>query len=147
MNPTLIAVLASLGTGTIAGAVTLWSGRALAGKTRAEQEGIQAKLPAEVDSVVVQGAEQAVITMAKALEAANARSEQEAKDRAEDRIVIESLRRRVRELEAKVDVAEEALATMGGALHEARAEAKSVTDELRRLTEAQDQRGERDSIN
>lgn len=127
--------------GAAAGALaTVVTGRSTARKTDTETRTMDAKLPAEVDSVVVQGAEQAVITMAKALESANQRIEelvaarvQDALERAADRAEMVRLQARVDELEAKVDLAE-------AATREARDASRQLSEELRRVTAAHDQR-------
>jgi Na+/phosphate symporter len=140
---TALAVLGTLVAlvGAVAGALTTaMTGRSTARKSDVESEGIAAKLPAEVDSVVVQGAEQAVITMAKALEAANQQNaqlleenERQRVGRIEDRQRIEALEAKVRELLSQVDRAE-------SALHQAREATGLVSRELEQLKASQDQR-------
>lgn len=123
-----------------AAAVALISGRATAHKTGAETRGLEAKLPAEVDSVVVQGAEAAVLTMDKALKAAQARiddleaaRQRDAEERARDRKRMAELEAQVDDLRTKVDHAESALKA-------ARQAGEALTAELKRLTAEQDQR-------
>lgn len=98
-----------LGGGFLGAVATLVTSRAVAGKTRAEAAGVAAKTPAEVDSIVVQGAEAAVLTMRAALESATARIAELEADRARDRQRIADLESRLDELRAKVERAERAL--------------------------------------
>lgn len=111
MNEQLVtvAVTALLSGGLGAGIAALINARATAGKTHTEAKAIDAKLPAEVDSVVVQGAEAAVLTMRSALESATQRIAELEEDRASDRRRIADLERKVEELRAKVEKAERAL--------------------------------------
>ena len=74
-----------LGGGLVGGVASLITGHALARKTNVEAKGLDAKLPAEIDSVVVQGAESAVLTMRSALESATARIKELETDRENDR--------------------------------------------------------------
>lgn len=117
----LIPVL--LSGGLFAAIATLVTSRALAGKTKAEAAGVAAKTPAEVDSIVVQGAEAAVLTMRSALESATARIASLEADRAADRQRIAELEERLDELRLKVDRADEALS-------EARAAGQALREEL-----------------
>ena len=98
-----------LGGGLLGAIATLVTSRAMAHKTRAEAAGVAAKTPAEVDSIVVQGAEAAVLTMRSALESATARIAELEADRARDRQRIAELEQRLDELRLKVDRAERAL--------------------------------------
>lgn len=104
-----VVVTGILSGGIGAGIATLIKARSEARNLDASARAVEAKLPAEVDSVVVQGAEAAVLTMRSALESATARIAELEEDRAEDRARIAELEQKVRELEAKVRRAEEAL--------------------------------------
>lgn len=104
-----IAVTAILGGGMGAGLATLVKARSDSRNTDATTKAIEQKLPAEVDSVVVQGAEAAVLTMRSALEGAQARITELEEDRAADRKRIAELEEKVEELRRKVDKAERAL--------------------------------------
>lgn len=115
-------VTALLSGGLATALATLITSRALAGKTAAEAKGLEARLPAEVDSVVVQGAEAAVLAMRSALESASGRIADLERDRAADRQRIEDLERKVDELRAKVEKAERALGDARQAGAELRAE-------------------------
>ena len=95
------------GIGTGIGALIV--GRATARKTTSEARQLDAKLPAEVDSVVVQGAEAAVLTMRSALESATNRIAQLEQERAGDRQRIADLEGKVEQLRRKVEAAELAL--------------------------------------
>lgn len=106
----------------VTGIGALIVGRATARKTTSEARQLDAKLPAEVDSVVVQGAEAAVLTMRSALESATARIRELEEDREADRRRIGELEAKVEELRAKVEVAEAALGDARKAGTELRAE-------------------------
>ena len=95
------------GSGTGIGALVV--GRATARKTNSEAHQLDAKLPAEIDSITVQGAEAAVLTMRSALESATARIAQLEQERASDRQRIADLESKVEELRRKVEAAERAL--------------------------------------
>lgn len=103
----IVTVVLSGGLG--AGAASLITSRAMARKTKSETNAIDAKLPAEVDSVVVQGAEQAVLTMDAALKSAQARISQLEQERAGDRARITELEAKVDRLQGKVEEAERAV--------------------------------------
>ena len=103
----IVTVVLSGGLG--AGAASLITSRAMARKTKSETNAIDAKLPAEVDSVVVQGAEQAVLTMDAALKSAQARISQLEQERAGDRARITELEAKVDRLQGKVEQAERAV--------------------------------------
>lgn len=104
-----LVVSAILGGGLAAGIGTLIKARSDARSGDAQVKAVEAKLPVEVDSFVVQGAESAVLTMKSALESAQHRIDELEEDRAEDRRRIAELESKVKELEAKVRRAEEAL--------------------------------------
>lgn len=104
-----IAVTAILGGGLGAGVATLIKARSESRNTDATTKALEQKLPAEVDSVVVQGAEAAVLTMRSALESATQRINELEQDRAADRKRIGELEQKVRDLETKVHRAEQAL--------------------------------------
>lgn len=104
----LVTVLLSGGLG--AGVASLITSRALARKTTSETNAIDAKLPAEVDSVVVQGAESAVLTMKAALDSATGRIAQLETERTADAGKIRDLEGKVEQLRRKVTAAEKALA-------------------------------------
>jgi hypothetical protein len=103
----IVTVILSGGLG--AGLASLITSRAMARKTKSETNAIDAKLPAEVDSVVVQGAEQAVLTMDAALKSAQARISQLEAERAGDRARITELEAKVDRLQGKVEQAERAV--------------------------------------
>lgn len=104
MNPlTTLVITGVLGGGLVQGIATLISSRSTAKKLSTERKSIDAKLPAEVDSVIVTGAEQAVLSMSKALEAADRRiAELERREKAAER-TIEQLRRDVADLRRRLD--------------------------------------------
>jgi septal ring factor EnvC (AmiA/AmiB activator) len=104
-----LVVTVVLSGGLAGGAASLITGRAMARKTTAEAKSLAAKLPAEVDSVVVQGAEQAVLTMSRALESATTRIGQLEQERADDAERIKKLERDLEALRRKVGTAERAL--------------------------------------
>ena len=58
-----VIVVAILGTGTASVLLTLFTARRTAGKIGMETTVMSAKLPAEVDSIVVQGAENSILIM------------------------------------------------------------------------------------
>lgn len=120
---TLVTTLLAGGLGTGIGALV--TGRANARKTTTEAKAIDAKLPAEVDSVVVQGAEAAVLTMRSALESATNRIAQLEQEREGDRKRIAELEAKVEDLRRKVETAERALG-----------DARLAGQELRRELEA-----------
>jgi septal ring factor EnvC (AmiA/AmiB activator) len=129
----ILVVSGITGGGIFTAIASLITGRAIARKTNVEGEVLVAKLPAEVDSVVVQGAEQAVLTMRSALESATLRITELEEDRADDRRRIAELENKVRELEAKVRRAEEALT-------EARDAGASLRRELAEFSRDRDHR-------
>lgn len=104
---TIVTVL--LSGGLFAAIATLVTSKATARKTGAEAHALTAKLPAEVDSVVVQGAESAVLTMKAALDSATERIAQLEAEREADRKRIADLEAKVNQLRRKVERAEEAL--------------------------------------
>jgi len=128
------AVAAGLATGA-------WiTGRATAHKTNTEARGIEAKLPAEVDSVVVQGAEAAVLAMQNALDAVN-------KERARDRARIEQLeaereadRKRIAALESQVSQFRKQLETAEEHLTVARKTGENLTQQITTLMREQNKR-------
>lgn len=126
-------VVALLGGGLVGGVAALITGRAMARKTASETRALDAKLPAEVDSVVVQGAEAAVLTMKSALDSATARITQLEEERAEDRKRIGELEAKVRRLEERVRAAERSLT-------KARLEGAEVRAELTAFIREQDAR-------
>lgn len=117
------------GIGTGVGALIV--GRATARKTNSEAKQLEAKLPAEVDSLVVQGAEAAVLTMRSALESATARIAQLEQERAGDRERIADLEAKVEQLRRKVETAERALGEARQAGADLRAELESFVREQR----------------
>lgn len=122
-----------LGGGLVGGVASLITGHALARKTNSEAKGLDAKLPAEIDSVVVQGAESAVLTMRSALESATARIKELETNRENDRKRIGELELKVEELRGKVEAAELALGDARRAGTELRAELEEfVRDRGRR---------------
>lgn len=134
MSPTVEAVvLALLSGGLIAALGTLITSKALARKTAGETKSLAAKLPAEVDSIAVQGAETAVLTMKAALDSATARIGQLEAERETDRKRIAGLERRVEELRRKVERAEHALGT-------ARQEGEAIRAELEQFVADQARR-------
>ena len=127
---TLITVVLS---GSVFGAIAaLITSKATARKTHAEAKALDAKLPAEVDSVVVQGAESAVLLMRSALESAQARISQLEREREADRQRIAELEAKVNNLEAKVRRAEAALADARTSSAALRAELEDFLTEQRR---------------
>lgn len=128
---TIVTALLAGGLGTGVGA--LITGRATARKTVSEAKAVDAKLPAEVDSVVVQGAEAAVLTMKAALESATSRIATLESERAQDRERIADLERKVDQLRRKVETAERALG-------EARQAGAALRLELEEFVREQDRR-------
>lgn len=126
-------VLALLGGGLVASVATLITSKAVARKTGAETKALAAKLPAEVDSIAVQGAEAAVLTMKAALDSATARIGQLEDERETDRKRIAGLERRVEDLRRKVESAERALGT-------ARQEGEAIRAELEQFVAEQSRR-------
>jgi len=147
MSGQLIALLTVGGTllTAIGGAVgALITGRATANKTTAEARVIDAKLPPEVDSIVVQGAEQAVLVMGRALDSAQNRikaledeavrlEEERKRERAADRERMAELEAEVKELRRKVAESERTSA-------EARKAADKFAIQLRDALAEQDNR-------
>lgn len=127
-------IITGILSGSVVGAAaTLITSRAVARKTGVEARALDAKLPAEVDSVVVQGAEAAVLTMKAALDSASTRLAQVERERDEDRKRIAELEAKVRKLEAKVNAAERALG-------DARQAGAALREELESFIRAQDRR-------
>lgn len=118
------------GIGTGVGALIV--GRANARKTVTEARALDAKLPAEVDSIAVQGAEAAVLTMQSALESAAARIKQLEEERESDRKRIADLEQRVTDLRAKVEAADAALGEARRAGIELRRELEQFVAEQQR---------------
>ena len=134
MRDLLPVVVTGLLSGGIFGAIgALISSRAVSRKTNAEAQGLAAKLPAEVDSVVVQGAEAAVLTMKAALDSATGRIAQLEAERDADRQRIADLEAKVKRLEGKVNAAERALAS-------AREEGAALREELGAFIREQNKR-------
>lgn len=103
----LVALVTGILSGGLIGAIaSLIVGRATARKTNAEAKALDRKLPAEVDSVVVQGAEAAVLTMERALASAQGRIAQLEREREADRQRITELEAKVTRLQGKVESAE-----------------------------------------
>lgn len=124
-----VVVTGILSGGLGAGVAALIVGRATAKKTNSEGQAIDAKTPVEVDSIAVQGAETAVLTMQRALESAEARIAELTRDRAADRKRIVELEAKVDELRSKVNAAEEATASARRAGEELRSELRSFIEE------------------
>jgi chromosome segregation ATPase len=110
-------VLAILGGGLLMGAASLVTARTLAYKTKAETDIAEGKAPVERDSIAVQGAEQAVLTMQRSMEAAEKRAEKAEsristleREREEDRATIERLQAQLREVSLQAEHAEQAAA-------------------------------------
>jgi len=140
MTPVVIGSLITLATAVGAAGGTIISGWATHRRSTAEAHGIEAKVPVEVDSIAIQGAGAAVLTMEVALRAAQkqitdlqAARQQDAEERARDRKRMAELEAQVDDLRAKVDHAE-------AALKAAKDAGESLTAELKRLTAEQDQR-------
>lgn len=95
--------------GIVAAIATLWTARTNAHRSNADVDALLAKLPVEVDSISVQGAEAAVLTMKAALDSARAHIMQLEKDREADRQRIAQLEQRVDELQERVKAASRAL--------------------------------------
>lgn len=131
MSATVLGVI-----GTLLSAVSLAAGaiitsRATGRKTHVEAKGLEARLPAEIDSVVVQGAEQAVLTMGKALESANLRCEQLEREKAQLIAHLTELETKVATLEGKVAEAETAASAARQAGDALRVELNSLISEQR----------------
>jgi chromosome segregation ATPase len=99
----VVGITGVLGGGMFGGIASLISSRATAKNFTAQQKAIDVKLPAEVDSVVVSGAEQAVLSMGRALDAAERRiAELERREIEAERIIAE-LRRELATLRVQID--------------------------------------------
>lgn len=109
--------------GIVAAVATLWTARSNAHKTNADIDALQAKLPVEVDAISVQGAEAAVLTMKAALDSARAHIVQLEADREADR-------RRIGQLEQRVDELQERVKAASRALRIAHTESESIRSEL-----------------
>jgi chromosome segregation ATPase len=111
VNPGLVGLIAVvLGGGFFTGLASLITSRANSKQLKAQSAAVDARLPAEVDSVVVTGAERAVLTMGKALDAAE---------------------RRIAELEKREDEAEEVIAQLRNELADLRRQIDSCNESLR----------------
>lgn len=104
MNAALVALISVvLGGGLFTGVGALLRALATARNLRAAQEVAGVKLPSEVDSVIVSGAEKAVLTMQHALEAAERRiAELERREEEAERIIGE-LRHELTDLRGQID--------------------------------------------
>lgn len=129
----IIGAMSALISAIVAGGAAFITGRATARRTGAETRGLEAKLPAEVDSVVVQGAEAAVLTMNKALESANRRIDQLEAEREADRKRIEALESQVGQFRQQLQTAEEHLGA-------ARKTGEDLTAQLTKLMRDQGKR-------
>ncbi|GAB3988903.1 hypothetical protein [Nocardioides marmoraquaticus] len=128
MNPLVELLLAGLLGGSLwQGISSLRQSGWLARKAKAETIAVDAKTPVEVDSIVVQGAEQAVLTMSKALDAANNDNAQLRAENASLRDEARALHLEVAELRKKVDAAEAATAV-------AKRASEALEERLNRLT-------------
>lgn len=131
-------LLAVIVTGLLSGGLGVGIGTLIKARSEARSldstaKAIDAKLPVEVDSIAIQGAESAVLTMRSALESASARIAELEQDRAEDRKRIEALERKVEELRRKVELAE-------AALGDAREAGTQLRRELEQFSRDRDQR-------
>jgi Na+/phosphate symporter len=129
----ILAITGLCGGGLVNAIASLINGRSTARKTNTEASSLAAKLPAEVDSVVVQGAEAAVLTMRSALESATRRISELEADR-------ESDRRRIKDLEAKVDQLREKVDKAERALGDARQAGADLRAELEQFARSRDNR-------
>lgn len=103
MSADLITVVTGiLSAGTAASAATVFTSRANARKANAEAEGLDARRPAEVDTIVVKGAEAAVLTMQMTLEATAARLVTVTGERDAALAEVTTLRNEVADLRQKV---------------------------------------------
>lgn len=119
--------------GLAAAAASLITARANAKNTAAATKALETRLPVEVDSVIVQGAESAVLTMRSALESATKRIAELEADREADRRKIAELERRVEDLRLKVEIANEAVSAAQAASSALRIELEAfVSDQARR---------------
>lgn len=106
MNPVVTALVSGVvGGGLFGGIGSFLVNRSIAHKTAHETRAADLKLPAEMDSLTVQGAEQAVLTMKAALESAAGRITQLEAERASDRQRIVDLEAKVRDLQRQVESA------------------------------------------
>lgn len=118
MGDTLTMLVSGLlGGSLIAGIASLVTARSVARKNRIETKLLEQKAPAEVDSIAVLASDQAVLSMERSMKAAEVRAEKAEKritlleeEREEDRRTIGELQDQVRDLQGKVQHAEEATA-------------------------------------
>lgn len=105
-----LAFLAILSGGLFGALASIVRERAGAKKAHAETDAIESKLPAEVDSIAVQGAQTAVLAMREALDAATERIATLERtcdeDRARFKAERDTDRERIRELEMRVAIAD-----------------------------------------
>lgn len=126
-------ITALLSGGGAAAIASLITARANAKNTDAATKALEARLPVEVDSVIVQGAESAVLTMRSALESAQRRIAELEADREADRKKIADLERRVDDLRRKVEIANDAVAAAQAASAALRIELEAfVADQNKR---------------
>jgi nucleotide-binding universal stress UspA family protein len=131
MSPVILAaVVGVLGGGLAGGIGSLLTGRALVRKAASEAKAIDAKLPAEVDSVVVAGAEAAVLVMDKALTSATLRIAQLEEE-------AEAHRQRIRDLELKVGDLEVKATKAETAAREAREQGRELRQQLQAMVREQ----------
>lgn len=129
--PNIINGLAVVASGT---AVTAFlTGRANAKKTRTESRGLEAKLPAEVDSIAVQGAEAAVLAMAEALKSARSEIVDLREGRAADRARMLEMEKEISDLREQIRVVEQHLI-------EAREKGKRLAAQVASYMKEQDRR-------
>lgn len=134
----LVSVILSVGGG--AGIASLVTARSIRARNEAETQILREKAPVEVDSIAVQGAEQAVLTMQRSMAAAEKRAERAERristleqERDEDRRTIERLQTQLREVSLQAEHAEQAASA-------ARQQASSLQEQLGELQRTYDRR-------
>lgn len=129
-----VAFLGILSGGLFGALASVVRERATAKKSHAETDAIESKLPAEVESISVQGAQTAVLAMREALTAAGVRIAELERSCAEDRARFkrerEEDRERIRELEMRVAIADRKARDAQRAANDAQQETSSLRAEL-----------------
>lgn len=131
MNTLAVAAVTTLLSGGLVGGIASFiTGRATYRKVESETAALDQRLPFEVDSVIVAGAEQAVLTMDKALQAADKRIAALEAQRDRDRQEVDTLRRHVDECQRDLLYARQDLDACQTRLLKARKEASALAARL-----------------
>lgn len=136
----ILGAVGALVSSLVGAAVALYTSRATNRKLNTETTIAETKLPAEVDTIIAQAADTAVLAMDKVIKAQAARideltkaREQDARERTADRRRMAELEQEVAGLRAKVATAEQHLA-------EARTAGERLAAQLRDALAEQDRR-------